>query len=431
MNPVPHADTARPRVAIVATGSELVRGDRHDRNGPFLAHAVLLLGLDPARIIVVGDAPRDLESALRDAFRADLCVVSGGLGPTHDDRTVEMVARAAGTDLIVDEGLEAQIETVSRSIAERLGRPYADFAHGVRKQATLPAGAVPIGLAGTAPGFVLKTEHAAVIVLPGPPGELQRLWPGALDTAPVRNVLERARPRGRRTLRLYGVSESSVARTLHEAGGDGDGVDVTVCARDFEIHVDALAEPGAESRAETLLGTLRAAHGQHVFAEDERPVEELVLALCRTLGLTLATAESCTGGLVGERLTSVPSASEVYLGGVVAYADSVKQKQLDVSADLLREHGAVSAEAAAAMARGVRERLGADVGLAVTGVAGPGGGTAEKPVGLVFIHVETPDASRGGEFSYPGDRESIRRRAAIAVLHLARRVLSRNRHETA
>ena len=227
------------------------------------------------------------------------------------------------------------------------------------------------------------------------------------------------------------MSESSVARTLHEAGGDGDGVDVTVCARDFEIHVDALAEPGAESRAETLLGTLRAAHGRHVFAEDERPVEELVLALCRTLGLRLATAESCTGGMVGERLTSVPGASEVYLGGVVAYADSVKEEQLGVSADLLREHGAVSAEAAAAMARGVRERLGADVGLAVTGVAGPEGGTAEKPVGLVFIHVETPDASRGGDFSYPADRESIRRRAAIAVLHLARRVLSRNRHEPA
>jgi nicotinamide-nucleotide amidase len=422
---------ARPRVAIVATGSELVRGDRHDRNGPFLAHAVLSLGLDPTRITIVGDAPEELESALRDAFQAELCVVSGGLGPTHDDRTVEMVARAAGTELVVDSGLETEIEAVSRSFAERLGRPYADFAHGVRKQATLPAGAVSIGLAGTAPGFVLKTERAAVVVLPGPPGELQRLWPAALDTGPVRDVLERARHRERRTLRLYGVSESSVARTLQEAGGDGDGLDVTVCARDFEIHVDALAEPGAEARAETLLGALRAEHERHVFAEDGRPVEEIVLGLCRALGLTLATAESCTGGLVGERLTSVPGASDVYLGGVVAYADSVKEAHLGVDRDLLREHGAVSAEAAAAMAHGVRERLGADVGLAVTGVAGPGGGTPEKPVGLVFIHVDAPDASRGADFSYPGDRDSIRRRAAVGVLHLARRVLSQNRLETA
>ena len=270
-----------------------------------------------------------------------------------------------------------------------------------------------------------------MVVLPGPPGELQRLWPAALETAPVRAVLERARHRERKTLRLYGVSESSVARTLHEAGGDGDGVDVTVCARDFEIHVDALAEPGAEARAEALLGTLRAEHERHVFAEDDRPVEDMVLALCRAVGLTLATAESCTGGLVGERLTSVAGASDVYLGGVVAYADSVKEGQLGVSGDLLREHGAVSAEAAAAMARGARERLGADVGLAVTGVAGPGGGTPEKPVGLVFIHAEAPYASRGGDFSYPGDRDSIRRRAAVAVLHLARRVLSQNRHESA
>ncbi len=421
----------RPRVAIVATGSELVRGDRYDRNGPFLAHAVLSLGLDPARITIVGDAPEDLESALRDAFQADLCVVSGGLGPTHDDRTVEMVARAAGTELIVDGGLEAEIEAVSRSFAERLGRPYADFAHGVRKQATLPTGAMSIGLAGTAPGFVLKTDRAAVVVLPGPPGELQRLWPAALKTAPVRDVLDRARHRERRTLRLYGVSESSVARTLHDAGGDGDGLDVTVCARDFEIHVDALAEPGAESRAEALFGALRAEHARHVFAEDGRPVEEILLGLCRALGLTLATAESCTGGLVGERLTSVPGASDVYIGGLVAYADSVKEEQLGVSSDLLREHGAVSAEAAAAMAEGVRERLGADVGLAVTGVAGPGGGTPEKPVGLVFIHVEAPGASCTADFSYPGDRDSIRRRAAIAVLHLARRVLSQTRHESA
>jgi nicotinamide-nucleotide amidase len=168
-----------------------------------------------------------------------------------------------------------------------------------------------------------------------------------------------------------------------------------------------------------------------VFAEDGRRVEEMVLGLCRALGVTLGTAESCTGGLVGERLTSVPGASDVYLGGVVAYADSVKEAQLGVSGDLLRDYGAVSAEAAAAMARGVRERLGADVGLAVTGVAGPGGGTPDKPVGLVFIHVEGPDASHGADFSYPGDRESIRRRAAIGVLHLARRVLSQNRHESA
>jgi nicotinamide-nucleotide amidase len=424
-------DAARPRVAIVATGSELVRGDRRDRNGPFLASAVLSLGLDPARITLVGDDPGELEAALREGFQADLCVVSGGLGPTHDDRTVEMVAHAAGVDLVVDGGLESEIEAISRSYAERLGRPYADFAHGVRKQATLPAGAVSIGLAGTAPGFVLQTAGAAVVVLPGPPGELQRLWPGALQTEAVHSVVARARPRARRTLRLYGVSESSVAQTLHDAGGEGDGVDVTVCARDFEIHVDTLVEPGAETRADALAATLRAEHERHVFAEDERPVEEIVLDLARTLGLSVATAESCTGGLVAERLTSIPGSSDVFVGGIVAYADAVKESELGVPTVVLRDHGAVSAETAAAMAHGVRERLGADVGLAVTGVAGPGGGTPEKPVGLVYVHVETPDAGRGVDFSYPADRESIRRRAAVAVLHLARRLLSQSRHDHA
>jgi nicotinamide-nucleotide amidase len=417
-------------VAIVATGSELVRGDRRDRNGPFLAHAVLSLGLDPARITIVGDDPADLEAALRDGLRADLCIVSGGLGPTHDDRTVEMVARAAEVEVAVDEGLEAEIEAVSRSYAERLGRPYADFAHGVRKQATLPVGAVSIGLAGTAPGFVLQSAGAALVVLPGPPGELQRLWPGALETEPVRDVVARARPRGRRTLRLYGVSESTVARTLHEAGGDGDGIEVTVCARDFEIHVDMLVEPGAEQRADALSTALREDHDRYAFSEDERPVEEIVLALARALGLTIGTAESCTGGLVAERLTSIPGASDVFRGGIVAYADVVKEDELGVPADVLSQHGAVSAETAAAMARGARDRLGADVGLAVTGIAGPGGGSPEKPVGLVYVHAETPDASRGVDFSYPADRESIRRRAAVAVLHLARRLLSQSRHDS-
>ncbi len=311
--------------------------------------------------------------ALRDGLGADLCAVSGGLGPTHDDRTVEMVARAAGVGLVVDDGLEAQIEAVSRSYAERLGRPYADFAHGVRKQATLPEGAVSIGLAGTAPGFVLQSGGAVFVVLPGPPGELQRLWPAALETEAIREIVARARPRERQTLRLYGVSESTVARTLYEAGGDGGGVDVTVCARDFEIHVDMLVEPGAEERAETLTAALRAEHDRHAFSEDERPVEELVLALARALGLTIGTAESCTGGLVAERLTSIGGSSDVFVGGIVAYSNAVKEEQLGVSPDVLSEHGAVSAETAAAMAHGVRERLGVDVGLAVTGVAGPGG----------------------------------------------------------
>jgi nicotinamide-nucleotide amidase len=421
----------RPRAAIVVTGSELVRGERTDLNGPFLAAEALSLGLEPARITIVGDRPDELEAALREGLGADLCLVSGGLGPTHDDRTVELVARATGRGLVLDEGLQEEIEAVSRAVAERLRRPYADFEFGVRKQATLPEGAISLGLAGTAPGLVLEAGSAAVVVLPGPPSELRRLWPRALEVEAVRRVLQRALPQGRRVLRFYGASESTVAKALADAGGDGDGVEATICARDFEIHVDLLVEPGAEERAAQLERGLAEPLERYLFSRDERPVEEIVLALCRARGWTLATAESSTGGLVAGRLTSVPGSSDVVVGGIVAYANAVKEAELGVPAQVLAEHGAVSEETAAAMAAGVRARLGADVGVSVTGIAGPGGGTPEKPVGLVHLHAETPEASRGLAFTFPADRESIRARAVVAALHLVRRLLSHDRDKDA
>ena len=421
----------RPRAVVVVTGSELVRGDRNDLNGPFLAHELVSLGLEPERIVVVGDGDEALEAALRDGAAADLCVVSGGLGPTHDDRTVELVARVSGRELLVDEALEREIETVSRLIAERLRRPYAEFAPGVRKQATLPTGAVSLGLAGTAPGSVLDTDMCVFVVLPGPPRELQRLWRAAVAAAPVQRVLARASEPERRVLRLYGAGESEVARALEAAGGAPPGVDVTICARDFEIHVDLVAAPQASPRAAELAAAFRRRLGDYLFAEDERPVAELVLELCRARGYTLATAESCTGGLVAARLTDVAGSSDVFRGSVVAYANEVKTELLDVAPDVLERHGAVSAETAAAMAAGVRGRLGVDAAISVTGVAGPGGGTSEKPVGLVYFHVSTPDGARGGEFSVPADRETVRARATVAALHLARRVLSQRRDEDA
>ena len=421
--------TPRPRAAIVVTGSELVRGDRQDRNGPFLAAEVVRLGLDPERIAIVGDRPQDLEQALAQGLEADLCLVSGGLGPTHDDRTVEMVARVAGKELVVDEELEREIEGVSRTIAERLRRPYTDFTTGVRKQATLPEGGISLGLAGTAPGIVLQAGSCAVVILPGPPPELQRLWPRALETEPVRHVLERAPARERLALRFFGTPESAVAQALERAGGEGDGVEATICAREFEIHVDLVVEPGAEERADAVANALREPLRRYLFTEDERSVAELVLELCRARGYTLATAESCTGGLVAARLTDVPGASDVVAGGVVAYANHVKARELGVPEELIAEHGAVSAEVAAAMAAGVRRQLGVDVGIAVTGVAGPDGGTEEKPVGLVYHHVSAPDGEHGHHFSLPADRDTIRSRATVAALHLARRVLTRSRHE--
>jgi nicotinamide-nucleotide amidase len=329
--------------------------------------------------------------------------------------------------LHVDAELEAQIEGVSRAAAERLRRDYADFAPGVTKQATVPDGGRPIGLAGTAPALLIPREGGRlVVVLPGPPSELQRLWPNAIETDEFRALLARTEPPGRRVLRFFGVSESAVARALVDAGGDGDGVELTICARDFEIHVDVMVQTGAEARADALEAALLAPIAQWLYGRDERGVEEHVLDLCRERGFMLATAESCTGGLVAARLTSLPGSSEVVLGGVVAYADEVKRAELGVPEELLADYGAVSAEVAAAMARGARERLGADVAVAVTGIAGPDGGSPEKPVGLVYLHAEGPEGGLGREFSFPGDRASIRARSVVGALHLVRRLLTQS-----
>jgi nicotinamide-nucleotide amidase len=424
--------TPRPRAVVVVTGSELVRGERTDRNGPFLAAEALTHGLEPAHITIVGDSPEELEAAFREGLEADACLVSGGLGPTHDDRTVEVLARTAGLELVVDEALEHEIESISRTVADRLRRPYADFASGVTKQATRPAAAVSIGLAGTAPGLVFRAPNGCVVVvLPGPPGELRRLWPNALASEPMRELLARTQAPGRRVLRLFGVSESAVARALEEAGGDGEGVEATVCAREFEIHVDLLVEPGAEERAEALDVALAETLEQWLFARDERRIEELVLSLATARGLRLATAESCTGGMVAARLTGVAGSSASFVGGVVAYADEVKRSELGVPEELLAEHGAVSAEVAAAMAEGARGRLGADVGVAVTGIAGPGGGTPEKPVGRVHVNVSGPEGSLARMLDVPGEREQIRVRATVTALHLLRALLLGSRDEDA
>ena len=414
----------RPRAAIVASGSELVRGDRNDRNGPFMATGLLRLGVAPARITVVGDDEAELERTLREGLAHDLLFVSGGLGPTHDDRTIELLARAAGLPLVLDEELRVRIEGVSRRVAERLGRPYTDFATGVSKQATLPEGALWVGGIGSAPGVVVQVGGCVAVALPGPQSELHALWPGVLQTEPVRRVLARAEPAERRVLRFYGVSESAVALALEAAGGDGDGVEATICARDTEIHVDLFVSRGAEARADDLEARLVDPVEKFLFSREEVETPALVLRLLRERGLTVATAESCTGGLVAARLTAVPGASDVVVGGVVAYADSVKEGVLGVPAAVLAAHGAVSAETAAAMARGAREQLGADVAVAVTGIAGPDGGTDEKPVGLVFLHASSARGERVARIDFPGDRDTIRARAVVAALHLVRRLVT-------
>ena len=247
----------------------------------------------------------------------------------------------------------------------------------------------------------------------------------------MRELLARTRPPGRRVLRLFGVSESAVARALEEAGGDGAGVEATICAREFEIHIDLMVEPGAEEQADTLEAALVERLEEWIFGRDERRVEELVLSLASARSLLLATADSCTGGLVAARRTSVPGSSASFVGGVVAYADELKRNQLGVPEELLAKHGAVSAEVAAAMAQGAIGALGAEVAVSVTGVAGPGGGTPEKPVGRVYLHATSPDGSLARMLDLPGEREQIRVRATVTALHLLRALLLGSRDEGA
>ena len=422
---------SRPTAVVLVTGSELVRGGRVDENGPFLARELSTRGIEPERVLVVGDRPEALEGAFRESLGAGLVVTSGGLGPTHDDRTVETLARVAGRELVVDPALEHEIAGVVRVLSERFRRPFEEFESGVRKQATIPEGSVSLGLAGTAPGLVLEVGATVVVVLPGPPGELQRLWARALETGPVRRLLEAASRPGHRILRFFGLPESAVARVVERAGGEGEGVDVTICAHDLEVQVDLVVQPGAESHADELQRSLSEALPQALFAEDERPVEAIVLDLAREQGLTLAAAESCTGGLVGARLTSVPGSSDAFVGAVVAYDDRLKRQLLGVPEETLGRYGAVSAETAAAMAEGARQGLAADLAVSVTGVAGPGGGTPEKPVGLVYLHAAGPGGEQAVELRLPGDRDAVRRRAAASALHLLRRVLAQSRHTQA
>jgi nicotinamide-nucleotide amidase len=419
----------RPRAAVLVTGSELVRGGRLDENGPFLARELSSRGIEPERISVIGDRPEQLEAALRESLTYDLVVTSGGLGPTHDDRTVELLAKAAGRELHVDPELEREIGEVVRGLAERFRRPYEEFEAGVRKQATLPQGGIALGLAGTAPGVLLQTDRALAIALPGPPGELQRIWRNALERDELQRVLARAQSPAHRILRFFGLPESAVAGVVEQAGGEREGLELTICAHDLEVQVDLVIPPGAETQAERVVSALREAHPRAIFAEDEEPVEALVLDAARARGWTIATAESCTGGLVSARLTNVPGSSHSFTGGVIAYSDEVKREELGVPAEVLERNGAVSPETAQSMAEGAARALKTDVAVSVTGVAGPGGGSAEKPVGLVYLHAVTPEDSHGVELRLPGNRDAVRRRAAVSALHLLRRVLTQNRHE--
>jgi nicotinamide-nucleotide amidase len=420
-------DGGRPRAAVVVTGSELLTGAIEDRNGSWLARQLSGLGFEVASVQLVGDRPEDLAAALHAAADCALVVTSGGLGPTADDLTAEVVAAFAGAEMVLDEGMRAHIGAILAGWARRTGFGGPALEEANRKQAMVPRGAVALLPVGTAPGLVVSRPGGPlVVVLPGPPRELQGMWPAAVAAAPVRELLARVPAAGARSLRYFGLPESEIAATLRVVGAERDltGVEVTTCLRRSELEVDLRPRPGAEDVAAALADELAARHARHLVSADGTSTDELLARALLERSLTVATAESCTGGLLVARLVDRAGSSAYVAGGTVAYSNAAKVSQLDVPADLIEAHGAVSPEVARALADGARARFGADVGIGITGVAGPDGGTAAKPVSYVCFCVTTGDGTvLARDPVLPGGRTDVRERSVDVGMHLLLRTV--------
>jgi nicotinamide-nucleotide amidase len=415
------------RAGIVVTGTEVITGRISDANGPWVSERLAERGVEVAHIEVVADRPDDLEAALRfmAAEGMDLIITSGGLGPTADDLTAEVVGRFAGRELVLDEEMEAKIAKILEGFAKRFRLDQAAMMEANRKQAMVPEGATPLDPVGTAPGLVVPAGERVVVVLPGPPRELQPMWSAAVETQPVREVLERATPLHGYTMRMFGVPESEIAKSLREMETDGIDVDVvesTTCLRRGEIEIDVRFRDETTAIAEAVRDGLARRHPRETFSLDGETVDAQVATML--LGRRLGLAESCSGGLLAARITDLAGASEYFAGGVVAYSNEAKAELLGVDPRLIEEKGAVSPEVAEAMALGALERFKADVAVSITGVAGPGGGSEEKPVGYVCFNARLADGtSIARDPVIPGGRADIRERSALVGMHLLRQLL--------
>lgn len=437
------------RAGIVVSGTEVLTGRVADRNGPWLADRLEELGVDLAQIAIVGDRREDLLAALAQMAGQGyaLILTSGGLGPTADDLTIDAVAEFQGREMVWDAALQQRIEAkIARFGARWRNVDMGAMREGARKQATIPRGATILEPVGTAPGLIVAPAQAmapTVVVLPGPPRELQAMWETSVrdQLAPggaLRGALANATEYRRRTLRLWGIPESEIAETLRRAEGAGVALaplEITTCLKRGEVEVVTRFEPPAQGDYDALVAFVRERHREALFSEDGNTIDEQVAELLRGDGnnappRTIATAESCTGGLLAARLTELPGASAYVRGAMVAYANDVKTALVGVPAELIERYGAVSPEVAQALAEGARERLEADVGVGVTGVAGPGGGSDEKPVGTVCLSVAA--GGRAGAsgapptrtVTLPGNRADVRDRATTVALHMVRRALS-------
>jgi len=408
------------RAEIIATGSELLSGGVPETNSIFLSEGLLLVGLETAFKTVVGDDEKDIEEALRRAMdRADAVIVTGGIGPTEDDITRKVIAKIVKRRLVLN-------EDAFKAIHAKLSGRGREYVSTNDRQALIPAGArVLQNPVGIAPGFFLDEENTFIAVLPGVPKEMTAMFIGGL-----RPVLEE-RFGGkifirRRILHTCGVSESAVNQAIQDIMKRGAPT-VGLTAKETGVDIRIIARETGAERTQTLVDSTEAAIrerlGDAVYSVDGQPMEEVVGALLKQRRLKLSVAESCTGGLIGARITNIAGSSEYFERAAVTYSNPAKMEMLGVPGALLERHGAVSSEVAAAMARGIREAAKTDLGLSVTGIAGPDGGTEQKPVGLVFTALASAQGVKTDEHRFLGNREQVRMKASQMALDMVRRHL--------
>lgn len=409
------------KAEIIAIGSELLTPFRQDTNSLYLTDQLERLGIAVIQKTIVGDDRERLKQAFAEAIkRAELVIGIGGLGPTEDDRTREAVAELLGRKLERNEEVVALLEGRFRARGKRM--PEVNL-----RQAMVPQGAdwLPNDN-GTAPGLWLTTEeNRLVLLLPGPPQELKPMF--------EEHCLPRLRQRGlkhafaSKVFKVVGLAESEIEEKIAPLYRQYANPETTLLAipGQVEIHLRATGSDTSEAlrRVEELGGRLEEALGEHIFSRGPESLEQVVGLYLMMRGATLAVAESCTGGLFAQRMTSVPGSSHYFLGGVVCYSDRLKKELAGVSETLLKRKGAVSAEVSEALAKGVRRRAGAALGVGITGIAGPEGGTPDKPVGTVFIALADAHRMKNERHRFLGDRERIRWQATQAALDLVRRKL--------
>lgn len=408
------------RAELLMVGTELLLGETTDTNATYLAGCLADLGIDLHFKSTVGDNWLRMTGALATALaRSQVVIVSGGLGPTQDDLTREVVAATTGRRLVFD---EVAWEGISRLLTSR-GRPLTE---NNRRQAMLPEGADRIpNPVGVAPGIWLDLGDRIIICLPGVPDELRSMMRETV--MPRLRVQIHTEPLHSRILRFRGIGESALETKLLDLISNQTTPTIALYAGAGEVRIRLTCRAESDDAAEELFAPLeqeiRRRVGEHMYAVGNDPIEQLVGEALSERRATLAVAESCTAGLLGERLTAVPGASDYFLGGVIAYANEVKEALLGVPRATLEAVGAVSEEVALAMADGVRRALGADWGIGITGIAGPGGGTEAKPVGTVFIACAASNGQRAVHHIFRGERDVVRRRASEEALHLLYRTL--------